>query len=324
MARASTVRGMGVFSTFAPRFVGVLLVAACSGRDFESAKTGASSKQSAGGASGSTGGRSEASDGPGGDRAGGAGGVKAGGASSSGGGAAGSQGGASASGGLLGAGGAGPGGGVPGSGGASSTGGATNGGVVSSGGGPSMAPDASVSDAGPIACTAAKDCPSPGTVCQKAACVGAQCVFLPEPNATPANTRGDCRTIICSQSGTETILADPTDISDDNECTADACRGNTASHEPSLGARCANGTKYCDSSGACVQCLLDGQCPSAGTPDECSASKCVQGGCRIPAAGTFCHNGMDQCDGAGTCVDCWDSLGCGSCCFCQDTFCIQG
>src|SRR4051794_15928350 len=100
MARASTVRGMGVFSTFAPRFVGVLLVAACSGRDFESAKTGASSKQSAGGASGSTGGRSEASDGPGGDRAGGAGGVKAGGASSSGGGAAGSQGGASASGGL--------------------------------------------------------------------------------------------------------------------------------------------------------------------------------------------------------------------------------
>lgn len=317
---------MGVFSTFVPGFVGVLLVAACSGRDFESAKTGASAKQSAGGTSGSTGGRSEGTGGASGDGASDAGGAKArGGASPGGGGVAGSRGGASASnGGLLGAGGAGPGGGAPGKGGGAGNGGGMNGGVVNSGGGPSTPPDASVSDAGPIACTAAKDCPSPGTVCQKAACVGDQCVFLPEPNANPANTRGDCRTIICSQNGTETILADPTDSSDDNECTVDACQGNIASHKPSVGTRCANGTKYCDSVGACVQCLSNGQCPSSGTLDECSVSQCVQGACRIPAAGTFCNNGADQCDGAGTCIDCWDSLGCGSCCFCQDTFCIQG
>jgi hypothetical protein len=183
--------------------------------------------------------------------------------------------------------------------------------------------DASVADSGAELCTSAADCPRAGTVCQKAACLGNQCGFVPEPSASPANVRGDCRQIICSSAGTETIVADPTDLDDGNPCTLDTCQGNVAHHDVAAGSRCANGTRYCDPNGECVQCLMDSQCAVAGA-GECSVPKCVNGTCRIPTAGTPCNGAKDQCDGAGSCVDCVDSNGCGTCCFCLDNFCIQG
>jgi hypothetical protein len=90
-----------------------------------------------------------------------------------------------------------------------------------------------------------------------------------------------------------------------------------------VGARCKNGTKYCDANGACVECITDQQCPSAGS-GECAVPKCVQGTCHLPASGTFCNGGQDQCDGAGSCLDCVDSSGCGACCFCLTNICVQG
>lgn len=212
-----------------------------------------------------------------------------------------------------------------GGGGGAASGASNHGGAPRDDGGAGGSPstDASTPDASPIPCTSAADCPRSDTVCQKAACLGNQCGYVPDPKATPVNTPGDCREIVCSQAGTETILAAPADTDDDNECTVDSCQGNVPSHVSSLGARCSNGTGYCDAAGACVGCISDANCP-AGSGDECSKSKCVQGTCRLPAAGSSCKGGVDQCDGAGTCVDCWDNRGCGPCCFCMENLCIQG
>jgi hypothetical protein len=233
------------------------------------------------------------------------------------------SGGAAGSGGEAGAGEASGGtGGVGGSGGGTSAGGASGSSGGESGGSPPV--DASLPDTGiSTSCNSPADCPAPGTVCQKAACFGNQCGFVANPSATPpGNKSGDCRTIVCSQSGTETVLVDPNDKDDGNECTADSCSGNVATHTPSVGQRCQSGTKFCDSMGACVQCLSDSQCP--GTPTECGRGICVQGTCRLPAPGTPCNSGRDQCDGSGSCVDCIDDRGCDMCCFCLSNICVQG
>lgn len=282
----------------------VLLAAACAGRGFENAPTasgGASPDGSEAGTSSMNGG------GPGSGGTTGLSGTPS-----------------RSSGGRIGAGGTGgnvvgSNGGTVGRGGA----GAGTGGNIASGGAGASSVDASIPDAAPASCSSAADCPPPGTVCQKAACLGNQCGFVADPSATPpGNKPGDCRQVVCSDNGTETILVDPTDSNDGNECTVDSCQGNVASHTPSVGSHCQSGTKYCDANGACVDCLSDSQCPGDGT--ECNTEKCVQGTCRKPAAGTLCNGGQDQCDGAGTCVDCVDDAGCGGCCFCLSGICVQG
>ena len=211
--------------------------------------------------------------------------------------------------------------GVGGASGAAGAGGSSGGSAGDAG---SASIDAAVLDGGTsTSCKSDSDCPSAGTVCQKAACLGNQCGFVANPSATPpGNKAGDCRTIVCSPSGTETILVDPNDKDDGNECTADSCNGNVPTHTPAVGQRCQSGTKYCDSAGACVACLSDTHCP--GSMTECGRGICVSGSCRLPASGTRCNGGRDQCDGAGSCVDCVDSSGCDACCFCLDNFCVQG
>jgi hypothetical protein len=314
---------------FALALVAACFTASCIPPEFtndEQAKgTGAS--DAASGRSGGTSAGGASSGGTGAATSGGNGGTANGGTSTGGASSGGSTGGIVSSGGNSTGGGVSSGGTSTGGTGASSTGGtgatAGNGTGGTNTGGAATGGVATGGTGAATGCTQPSECSQPGTVCQKAVCLGNQCGFVAVPTATPpGNVSGDCHQIVCSQSGTETVLVDPTDTDDGNECTTDSCQNGIASHKPNTGARCQNGTKYCDSTGACVECLIDGNC-SAGT-GECSKESCIQGVCTLPASGTFCNNGQDQCDGQGSCVDCVDNLGCGGCCFCSAPFCVQG
>jgi hypothetical protein len=182
-------------------------------------------------------------------------------------------------------------------------------------------PDTSVPGLdGPVglACKDPTDCPH--SPCQVAACTANLCELRPVPaGPAPSQVRGDCRRVDCTAVGAESIVIDDTDSDDGNPCTKDACVGGVPSHAAAVGDSCGGGRR-CSSTGACVGCEKDTDCPGVGVP-ECFQPACRNGSCTTgpKAPGALCNNSMDQCDGTGHCVDCVDNGGCGECCVCTPT-----
>jgi hypothetical protein len=108
-----------------------------------------------------------------------------------------------------------------------------------------------------------------------------------------------------------------------SQCVTASCTGGMCGTtlQPG-GTRCANGAKFCDSAGACVDCFVATDCP--GLVTECYRKQCIGGQCSIGPRppGDLCNGMVDQCDGSGNCVDCVDNGGCAECCVCSANHCI--
>ncbi len=87
-------------------------------------------------------------------------------------------------------------------------------------------------------------------------------------------TDGDCKTATCG--GSEADASDAFD--DQNDCTVDACDGETPTNEPeNIGTTCASdGGKFCDGAKKCVECLMDGDCMSGvcTVDNTCAPAEC--------------------------------------------------
>jgi hypothetical protein len=172
-------------------------------------------------------------------------------------------------------------------------------------------------------CQLPSQCPTPASQCQSAVCTTGVCGTRPLPSGpAPKQVTADCRRVDCTTTGLEVTAIDDTDFDDGNECTRDLCAGGMATHTVNLGTRCANGTKFCDPSGACVDCLAPTDCP--GVVTECFRKQCIGGHCSTGPrpSGDLCNQLGDQCDGNGNCVDCVNSGGCGECCVCLQNTCV--
>jgi hypothetical protein len=225
------------------------------------------------------------------------------------------------------AGGSGVGGDLTGAGGSTASGGGGTGGLSGVGGsetgGTAGAPqDASVDASPPLSCQSPSQCPAPQSVCAVATCSSQMCGTASLPaGPAPKQTPADCKRVVCTSNGIEAIVADDTDADDGNECTVDTCMGGVATHTVSPGARC-GGTKYCDASGACVDCYKPINCPVM--VPECYQNACRNGKCMVEPSpsGTLCNGQTDQCNGAGSCVDCVNNGGCAECCVCSSNHCV--
>jgi hypothetical protein len=103
-----------------------------------------------------------------------------------------------------------------------------------------------------------------------------------------------------------------TDCNDGNPCTTDACDASgTCQHSPLAEGTPCGGSRICDATGRCVECISDQSCDD-GNP--CTANSCQNGTCQHPPlpAGTACIATPDTpvCDGAGTCVRCVTAADC--------------
>jgi plastocyanin len=157
--------------------------------------------------------------------------------------------------------------------------------------------------AGSGGCESPSDCPPTGNVCVHPVCNEGVCGMMNFADGTPieAQTAGDCQKVVCDGTGQTRSDADDTDTASDdgNDCTAEGCSAGVPTHDPKpSGDPCAsgNGTK-CDGSGACVECLVGGDC----------ASGVCQGNACVPAQ---CNDG--QMNGTETDVDC-GGVACGGC-----------
>jgi hypothetical protein len=121
-------------------------------------------------------------------------------------------------------------------------------------------------------------------------------------------------------------LADKSEVGLGTDVGADRGDARDASQDSFMctpGTKCGpNLTKFCNSSGMCVDCLSAADCQNPVT--ECTARACNNGACGTTPrpGGTLCNMFMDQCDGLGNCVDCFDNGGCGECCVCSMGHCI--
>ncbi len=135
--------------------------------------------------------------------------------------------------------------------------------------------------------------------------------FAPAGKQTTAQTPGDCHQNQCDGAGHVVNAVDNTDIPvDTNQCTTAICTNGTPSTPPvAAGATCTqSGGVECNGAGACVQCLVETECP--GTDTECQQRTCTAGACGLVdiAVGTptstqtagDCHT--NECDGNGNIV----------------------
>lgn len=148
-------------------------------------------------------------------------------------------------------------------------------------------------------CAQPSDCPAAADECKKAACVAGKCSIgnAPDGTAIAAQNAGDCFKVVCDGQGGTKSVSDPDDvIADDNECTDDACVNGAPSHPPSAPnhACTANGGRFCDGSGACVDCT---------EPSQCTSGVCTGAACQPPR----CDDGVKN--GAETDVDCGGPAG---------------
>lgn len=167
-------------------------------------------------------------------------------------------------------------------------------------------------------CSAASDCPAaPFPTCREVTCVDHRCLTTDAAAGTPTTSQiaGDCQQIECDGHGLvrSANVDDPRD--DGRECTADTCAmgvpTNTA--KPS-GTPCQqNGGAVCTSTGECVGCLSDANCPG----QICKAASCVPMGC----SNLLKDNGETDTDCGGPCNPCGDNLHCETHSDCQSGVC---
>lgn len=175
-----------------------------------------------------------------------------------------------------------------------SGGGGAGGGNGGTGGAPvpSVASSASAGGMGGVGgiplpeCALPSECPLPTNMCLRATCDAGMCGIEPLPANTPYPTQiaGDCQVMLCNGAGLAVHVDDATDVQDDgNQCTSDTCLLGIPQHAPATkGAPCSqNGGMKCDGSGACVECIADGDC-ATGT---CRDAHCVMvNGCSLATA----------------------------------------
>lgn len=170
-----------------------------------------------------------------------------------------------------------------------------------------------------VGCTLGTDCPGQDDFCRTRTCTMGVCGFDNTPNGTdlPAadQTSGDCVTLEC-QAGLAQPAVTASDVPVDGlECTLDQCNGAMPSNPAvSQGVACSmGGGAVCNGSGACVDCLVPGDC---GTPGgfPCVTATCSAGSCGTADApsGTSCGaatcmagtaQAADTCNGSGVCND---------------------
>ena len=151
-------------------------------------------------------------------------------------------------------------------------------------------------------CCSAADCPAPAGACVVAACDNGTCGEAPVTDGTalPTQTVGDCKKQVC-QGGAVVTVNDDNDLPDDNkDCTQDLCNGGSPASMPEPGGTtCSAGV--CDGLGACVECLLDADCPAEEPNCDVASHQCVP---------TTCSDGEENGDetdvdcGGGTCPPC--------------------
>lgn len=159
-------------------------------------------------------------------------------------------------------------------------------------------------------CCAVTDCPEPAEPCMQATCNAGTCGEEPRADGSEAGmqTAGDCKKVVC-QDGEPTSEADATDSLDDgNDCTDDVCDGETPASNPvAAGTACASSNgKVCDGQGACVGCLMDGDCPPETPNCDTRNSICVSAQC-----GDGDKNGDEtDVDCGGSCPPCTEGQDC--------------
>ena len=143
-----------------------------------------------------------------------------------------------------------------------------------------------------------------------------------------AAVKGGCKKKVCLSSMC-TEITDPanTPDTDNNACTSEACTGDGMPYHPAIqaGMKCEGMTGVCDGTGACVECMSNGDCTTGTTPSCNTATKtcgsCADGMKNGAEAGTDCGgtckacNG-DTCSGTGDCLSgkCVDKVCCDTAC----------
>jgi len=126
-----------------------------------------------------------------------------------------------------------------------------------------------------VECMDYTECTGTDNECGHRTCTDGVCgmAFVPDGDPATAQTTGDCHTVICNGAGvgTNTIVGnDP--IVDGDPCTQDLCTTGTPSNPlENPGFPCGNGV--CDATGACVDCLVAGDCAQPVT--ECAMVDCL-------------------------------------------------
>jgi hypothetical protein len=154
-------------------------------------------------------------------------------------------------------------------------------------------------------------CPTSANECLIPACTAAQtCGFEGARQGTPLSTQspGDCEEVVCDGAGSTEIQADPLDIPgpDDTVCTSEVCDGTTPVHLPVMaGDSCADGGgSVCNALGACVECVLGGDCLSGFCQgNQCVPEDCLDGMMNGFETATDCGGPMcGQCDDGDGCL----------------------
>lgn len=119
----------------------------------------------------------------------------------------------------------------------------------------------------PPECAMPGDCPGIDSECRSRTCAAGKCgvSFVAAGTPLAAQVPGDCATAICDGAGDVASVPAPSDVADDgNECTDDACNGQTPTHTPKpIGSSCLSACP-CP---PCVQALnpcKQGMCGGAG------------------------------------------------------------
>ena len=159
---------------------------------------------------------------------------------------------------------------------------------------------------GGMPCMAVGDCPGLTSVCGAPRCTNGKCEmaqFLP-PGELYSKLYGDCHIMKCNSAGALLNQVNDGDKYDDgNICTLDACTAGMPSNTPMIGSGCTN-NGLCDSQGACVACLGEGDCEGG---KQCLGGHCSPASC-TDAALSVGEIDVD-CGGAG-CPPCVDSKHC--------------
>ncbi len=147
------------------------------------------------------------------------------------------------------------------------------------------APDAGVDPDGGTPCASPQECPGEDTDCQSRTCQAGVCGMDLTAQGTPTSsqTAGDCRVEVCDGSGGTEVATDEGDAPDPGTaCRTTTCDGDVpVSTFGPVGAACSDsGGQVCDGNGACVECLVGGDCPSGvcvQATNTCAAPTCSDG-----------------------------------------------
>ncbi|WP_437984700.1 DUF4215 domain-containing protein [Sorangium sp. So ce117] len=174
-------------------------------------------------------------------------------------------------------------------------------------------------------CVTAADCPGVDGACQLRTCEGGRCALDDAPRGKPVGDQvlGDCKARVCDGHGAVIELDDDQDaFSDGDPCSADVCVAGAPKNLPApatteCGGPDAIGARYCDGNGACVECLVAG---------DCLSNICVENSCVAPDCGDGAMNGAEtgvDCGGS-ECVPCADLEACLAGADCRSGICADG